>query len=220
MSANASQNEFTTPLGSAGHARLEFAHGGSRVTIHAENEISDLFRARFQGPTPMILADDGRVTIEYPRISPSEWLRPDRRAAEVLLNGSIPWEIVFSGGVSRLRADLSLLQLRSLEIGHGMSDAELVLPRPDGVVRVQVRGGVSKVAVHRPAGVGVRLSVAGGATKLMLDDEHFAAIGGAARIASRGSEDGGNRYEIEITGGASELSVDERRQAVSRYPRT
>jgi hypothetical protein len=36
------------------------------------------------------------------------------------------------------------------------------------------------------------------------------------RIASRGSEDDGDRYEIEISGGAGELSVDERRQAVSR----
>jgi hypothetical protein len=220
MTTKTRQNEFATPLGSADHAKLEVARGASRVTIHAEREVPDLFRARFEGPQPMVLGDDGRVTIEYPRISPSGWLRPDRRAAEVLLNASIPWEIVFSGGVSRLRADLSLLRLQSLELGHGVSDAELVLPRPRGIVRVEVRGGVSKAAIHRPAGVGVRLSLAGGATKLTLDDEHFGAMGGPMRIASRGSEDDADRYEIEISGGASELSIDERRQAVSRYPRT
>jgi hypothetical protein len=199
-------SDFTTPLGSAGHGRLEFARGAARVTIRGD-EISDLFRGRFIGAAPMVLGDDGRVTVEYPRLSPSEWLRPDRRAADVVLNSAIPWELVFSGGVFRLHADLTPLTLRSLEIRRGASDLDVFLPRPQGVVRIRVGGGASKVAFRRPVGVAVRLSIAGGASKLTLDDQHFGSLGHRTRLNAGPGADDRDRYEIEIGGGASELTV-------------
>jgi hypothetical protein len=205
------QSTFATPLGTASRGHLEFARGASRVTIGSDGGMPDLLRARFESVAPMVLADDGRVTIEYPRISPSEWLRPNRRAADVVLNGAIPWELVFGGGVSRLRADLRGVALRRLEIAHGASDLEVVLPEPEGVTRLRVGGGASKVTFRRPAGVAVALSIAGGSSKLTLDDLGYPSIGGGMRLSSRNGGEAADRYEIEIGGGASELTVAESR---------
>jgi hypothetical protein len=204
-----SKPEIAAPLAAADSGRLEFARGASRVTIDADRDLPDLFRASFQGPVPMLLTRDGRVTIEYPRLSPSTWLRPDRRSAEVSLNASIPWELVFGGGVSRLRADLGELTLLGVEISHGASDVELVLPAPRGIVPVRVGGGASKVVLRRPAGVAATLSIAGGAAGLSFDRQHLGAIGGETRLESPLAGETPDRYEVEIGGGASELLIGE-----------
>jgi hypothetical protein len=201
--------DFAAPLGSATSGRLEFARGASRVTLRVDGDLLDLARARFLGVVPMVLADDGRMTIEYPLVSPSEWLRPNRRAADVALNPSLPWDVVFSRGVSKLRADLAGLSLRSLEIGSGANDVELDLPEPQGVVPLRVKGGVSKVTLRRPAGVPVSLVIAGGASKIALDDQAWGSIGGETRLASLDADGKPDRYEIEIGGGASQLTIAE-----------
>ena len=201
--------EFRTPLGSERDGRLEFARGASRVTIQANGGMPDLFRARFEGAVPMMLADDGRVTIEYPRLLPSEWLRPNRRAADVELNPSVPWELVFGGGVSRLRADLRGLALRSLVIMGGASDLDVVLAQPRGVVQLRVDGGAANVALRRPAGVAVDVRIEGGVSKLALDDQRFGALGRETRLASPGAGVAPGRYEIRVGGGATDLAIAE-----------
>jgi hypothetical protein len=188
------RNELALPRGSATAARLEFARGASRVTIGGRIGMDDLVRARFAGMEPMVLAHDGRVTIEYPLASPSEWLTPNRRAADVALNASVPWELIFSGGVSRLRADLRDVVLRSLEIARGASDVEVDLPEPQGIVSVRIGGGASKVTIRRPAGVGARVSIEGSSV-----------VHGS--IAAHGASTSRNRFEIELGGGASEVTI-------------
>jgi hypothetical protein len=62
----------------------------------------------------------GRVTIQYGRFPFFDWLAHTHEPlADVTLNGSIPWEIEFHGGVSRLNADLSELPLRALDLTRG-----------------------------------------------------------------------------------------------------
>jgi hypothetical protein len=202
-------NIFAAPLGSAERGHLEFARGAARVTIAAGAEPDDLASARFDGSMPMVFADDGRLTIEYPRVSPSDWLHPSRRAAEVALNPSIPWELVFSGGVAKLRGDLGDLQVRGLEIRRGANDVRIDLPAPVGVVPIRIGGGASKVTLRRPAGTAVIVAVEGGTSKLEFDDERHGSLGGPTRLASPGATEAVNRYEIEIGGGASQLSIAE-----------
>jgi hypothetical protein len=203
------QDQITAPIGTATAGYLEFARGGSRITLHAHEEIAELYSARFEGAAPMAFAHDGRVTIEYPRLSPTEWLRPNRRAAEITLNQSLPWTLVFGGGVSGLRADLRRLTLVSFEIGGGASDIEILLPEPQGLVNLRVAGGASNVSLRRPAGSPARAHISGGASKLTFDEQRLGAVGGETQLASPFAEQADGRYEIEIEGGASELTVAE-----------
>ena len=200
---------ITAPIGTATAGYLEFARGGSRITLHAQEEIAELYRARFEGVAPMVFAQDGRVTIEYPRLSPTEWLRPNRRGAEIMLNQSLPWTLVFGGGVSGLRADLRRLTLVSFEIGGGASDIEILLPEPQGLVNLQVAGGASNVNLRRPAGSPTLVHISGGACELTFDDQRLGAVGGETQLATPGAEQADDRYEIEIEGGASEFTVAE-----------
>jgi len=205
-----SQHEIAAPLGAATEGRLEVAAGASHLTLSSHETATQLYRARFEGVVPMVLAHEGRVTIEYPRRSPSEWLRADRRAAQIALNRSLPWTLVFPGGVRGLCADLRHLTLSGLEIGGGASDVHVVLPRPRGVVWVRVAGGASGIRLNRPAASAARLHLAGGASAIAFDDRRIGAIGGHTRLASPGAEETADRYEIEIGGGASALAIWER----------
>ena len=198
--------EVFAPLGSASSGRLMFARGAANVTLSVDPLMEELFRARFDGPLLEVRAQDGDVTIRYPRtFHPFEWRK---RAAEVTLNGSIPWGIEFRGGLSGLDADLSGLGLGSFEVIGGASKVAVTLPRPSDTVTLRVSGGASNVTINRPAGVAVRVRVSGGATGLALDDQRFGAIGGETRLQTPDYEGAADRYDVEVSGGASGLTVD------------
>lgn len=200
--------DYTAPLGSITYGHLQFVRGAANVTLRVDSSLGDLYRARFDGPLPEVHARDGTVTIRYPRtFHPFDWRK---RAADVTLNGSIPWQIEFRGGLSELNADLSVLRLGSFEIIGGASRVAVTLPRPSGTVSVRVSGGASDITIHRPAGVAARVRVGRGASKLTLDDQHFGAIGGETRLQTPDYEGVADRYDIEVSGGASKLTVDTR----------
>lgn len=200
--------DYSVPLNTKMYGHLQFVRGAANVTIDSEAAMEDLYRARFDGPLPEVHARDGAVTVRYPRtFHPFDWRK---LAAEVVLSGSIPWQIEFRGGLSGLDADLSVLRLGSFEIVGGASGVALTLPRPSGTVSVRVTGGASDVTIHRPAGVAARVRVGRGASKLVFDDQRFGAIGGATRLQSLDYEEAVDRYDIEVSGGASKLTVDAR----------
>jgi hypothetical protein len=170
--------------------------------------MGDLYRARFDGPPPEVHVRDGAVTIRYPRtFHPFDWRK---RTAEVTLNPAIPWQIEFHGGLSRLDADLSVLELGSFEVTGGASGIVVTLPRPSGTVSVRVSGGASDVSIHRPEGVAARIRVGRGVSKLAFDEQRFGAIGRETRLQTIDYDGAADRYDLEVTGGASKLSIDTR----------
>ncbi len=90
---------------------------------------------------------------------------------------------------------------------RGCSDVDLTLPEPLRVVPVRLSGGASEVNIRRPAGVEARLSMKGGVSKLTFDEQSFDAVGGKLRLQSPGYGSASDRYEIEVSGGASEVTV-------------
>jgi hypothetical protein len=207
-SSVARSRDFSAPLGSVSSGRLEFARGAANVTLRVDSSMGHLYRARFDGPLPEVRAQDGAVTIRYPcTFHPFDWRK---RAVEVTLNGSIPWQIEFRRGLSRLDGDLSRLRLDSFEIIGGASRAAVTLPHPSGTVPVRVSGGASDVTIRRPAGVAARVNVGRGASKLAFDGQRFGAIGGETRLQTPDYESAAGRYDVEVSGGASRLDVDTR----------
>jgi hypothetical protein len=85
---------------------------------------------------PTVREEAGTVQIQYPRFSLLDW---SKLSADIVLNGSIPWQLELKGGVSKLNADLSALRLESFD------DLSIVLPT-GAAARLQVKGGVSKLA--------------------------------------------------------------------------
>ncbi len=192
--------------------RLRFTNGACRVVIRADLHLRDLYRARFEDRMPTVGVRAGVVTIRYPRVPSCDWL-DDRseRLAEVELNARIPWDVEVRGGASRLLADMRGLRLGSLSVDGGASRLEVVLPDPSGAVSAVILGGASNVAIRCPEGVSARLRVEGGVTNLTFGDRRIGATGGELDLRSRGYEDAVDRYDIAVTGGANNMSIERQR---------
>lgn len=197
--------EFAAPLGSVESGRLVFANGASRLTLRAGSGMDDLYTARFEGTAPKVEVEGGTVTFRRSRRFTLFDLR--RHSEGVTLNAAVPWEVEVRGGAARTDADLGGLDLASFVLKGGISDLDLTLPEPSGVVPVRLSGGASKVNIRRPAGVEARMTVKGGAARLTFDEQSFDAVGVKVQLQSRGYEEASDRYEIEVSGGASEITV-------------
>jgi hypothetical protein len=205
-------HDFAAPLGSAAEGRLTFVRGASLLTLAGDPALADLFRARFEGPTPQVRAAGGDVTVRYRRLSLAEWARFallwGRFASTIQLNTSIPWLVDIRGGVSKLDADLRALRLSGLLAAGGASEVAVDLPAPAGLVTIRISGGASHVTLRRPASAAVRVVVGRGASQITLDAQHYGAVGGTVRLETPGGSQATNRYDIEVAGGASHLTVD------------
>lgn len=209
-----SGDHFAAPLGSSSSGRLRFTNGAHRVAIRAGVHMRALCHARFEDRMPMIGVRGGVVTIRYPRVSSCDLLGPQCECpAEVALNARVPWDIEVRGGASNLVADLRELHLGSLSLDGGASRLEVVLPTPSGTVTVVVLGGASNVVIHRPYGVAARLRVGGGATSLRFNDRRIGAAGGELDLRDRDYDGATDRYDVTVTGGASNVSIDNQRVA-------
>jgi hypothetical protein len=207
-----SGDHFVAPLGLSSSGRLRFTNGAHRIIIQTDSRLRGLYRAHFGDRMPIVEVRRGIVTIQYPRFPGGDWLNDrSERLAEVELNAHIPWDVEVRGGALRLLADLRGLRLESLKVDGGASRLEVVLPAPSGIVTVVILGGASNVAIRRPTGVAARLRVDGGATNLKFNEEHIGAAGGELDLQSGDYDGASDRYDIAVTGGANNLSIDEQR---------
>jgi DNA-binding MarR family transcriptional regulator len=194
------------PIGTVQHGRLRFVSGAARIQLRGAR-IKDLYRAVFDGKRPQVTVDpSGEVSIQYRGFS---WVGVRDIGAQLTLTSAVPWSIEIRRGVSHLSADLHELQITSIDITGGASESELSLPRPRGTSTLRLLGGASRLVVRRPRGTAVQVSVRGGASNLAFDAQRLGAVGGPTRLSTPGWETATDRWSIELTGGASDLSVVE-----------
>lgn len=202
--------DFTAPLNGATSGRLVFASGATNVTIRSEPALAELMRARFEQQAPGVRVYEGTITIQYRTYGLFDWLTNRREpVATITLTPTVPWEIEFTGGVSKLKAELGRLHLRSLDL-NSVSDATLVLPRPMDITHLCLSGSASNLTIYRPTGVALRLHIGGGASNLRIDGQRFGAIGGGLDWQSADEASAPARVEINISGSVSNLTVAER----------
>jgi MarR family len=221
-------SRFTAPLGNVTRGRLVFVSGAPRLALNfaplgpranarviAETSASrleftgaapagDLIAATFEGPRPDVRVAGGEVTIRYRRQAISAFLT---RKARVALCGSIPWTIELDGGITDLTGTLEAVSLERLDVEGGANHVRLELPRPTGTAAVRIGGVVSSARLHRPAGVPVAVRVAGGVAHLRVDGGRREQVAGQKRYVGPGFAESPDRYELEVLGGASEVTV-------------
>lgn len=198
--------QFTAPLDGVALGRLEFIKGSAKARLGVDASLTGLYRGEFKGSVPDINVDGGTVTIGHKRhLLPFDW-----RVAKstIALNPAVPWEISMKGGMWKLICDLRGLELRSLEVGGGASDVEIWLPAAAGVVPIRISGGASDVRLHRPAECALAAEVSGGASQLIFDGQELASMGRRSRIESPNYAASQNRFEVRLSGGASQLTID------------
>jgi len=196
--------ELRAPLGSATRGRLEITNGVAGMTLRANPAMAELCAGRFQGKPPTMQVEGGtvRITLRHKRVQ----LRT--HTADLALSPRVPWDVDISSGVWRLRADLRGLRVGSFAASGGAADMTLLLPAPEGTVPVRLSGGAHKLTIRRPPGVAARVRVGTGVRRLTLDTLHLGSADGETRWETPDFEAASGRYDVEIDGGANQLTFD------------
>jgi DNA-binding HxlR family transcriptional regulator len=197
--------DFTAPLEGVESGRLVFSSGASRLVVRTGVGMDELYRASFEGPVPEVNIEGGTVTFRYPRRL--RLFARSKQGAEVALSAAVPWRIELEGGASEVVAELGGLDLSGLEVRGGASSFRVELPEPSGTVPVRIAGGASEIVVRRPSGVAARVRLKGWASQLTFDDQTFGAVGSDVRLQSPGYEDAAGRYDVEVSGSASDVTL-------------
>jgi len=191
-------DDFGAPLEAVERGELRIAGGASELVIRADPDLRALFAARFEGRPPRIEAAQGVVRIGG---------LGHARGGDVALSTAVPWDVEVSGGARRLSVGLDGARVRSLVVGGGASEVAIGLGRPEGTVPVRFGGGARNVSIQRPPGTACRVRIRSGASRLALDDLYFGSVGGETRWQSPDFAAAEDRYDIEVTGGASRLTI-------------
>jgi hypothetical protein len=185
-------------------AQLVFPHGVANLTIRVDESMLKKYRGEFDGPKPRVTEGDGVISIDYSGFNPLTW---GRTSAAVTLSPSVAWFIEIRGGASHWGGDLRKIEVAGIDVRGGVSKVDLRLPQPNGLVPIRVSGGVSHLTLRRPGGVPARVHIGGGASKLELDTQYLGAIGGPVRLETSGYPGSTDRYDLEIGGGASTVTI-------------
>jgi DNA-binding MarR family transcriptional regulator len=195
-------------LGAISQARLLIRAGAWELTINGGAQPGELFHARFEGKQPTVRVRDSTVVVAY-RGGMRDIVDWRRRGALVALNTTIPWSVEVHGGLSKARADLAPIELRSFELTGGADRMHLDLGVPSGSVPVRVTGGAIALRIERPTDVPVHLRIRGGAMRVQLDEQRLGSASDVD-IETPGASQSEDRFEVEVTGGASRVIVARR----------
>jgi DNA-binding MarR family transcriptional regulator len=195
----------SAPLGAISDARLLIRSGAWELTIGGGAQPGELFHARFDGKQPTVRVRDSTVVVAY-KSGMRDIVDWRRRGALVALNTTVPWSVEVHGGLSKARANLAPVELRSFELSGGADRMHLDLGAPTGSVPVRLTGGAIALRIERPADVPVHLRIRGGAIHVQLDDQRLGSASDVD-IETPGASQKEGRFEVEVTGGAHRVSV-------------
>ena len=198
----------------SGHtdAALDVVTGTPALTVRVANlggPNGTLLRAATPdgAPRPEVrLAETGttaRSDNEFVSVSASDGSSP----VTITLNSAVTWVIDFAGGTQRTVADLRGGRVAGIIVAAGSDTVDLTLPRPAGMVPVQLAGGASQFLLSLPGGVPVRVTAGGGAGEVTLDGQDHTGVGGGSVFATAGWAAGTAGYDVNATAGVSRVAV-------------
>ena len=211
-SVGAQKVDASAQSGGLTAATLDLNYSAATVDVNAADLGDRLYQVHVDYPAgenpPTISLDheNGRLEIhESSSFSPFHLFGSNRRHIVLALTDRIPWTIQVGGGATNLSLDLRHLQLTKLEVSGGANRMDAQLPAAKGTVMLQVSGGASNLTLRAPAETQWRIGVSGGANAVTINGSTSGALGGDFERQSPGYGTATNRYDIQISGGASRL---------------
>jgi len=199
-------------LGGLTAATLDLSYNAATVDIRAGSLGDSLYQAHVDYPgsenPPTISLDRESGTLEIRESAsfvPFRLFGSSRRHLLVTLSDRIPWAIQVGGGATNLRLDLGGLQLSKLQVSGGANRLDAHLPSPKGTVLIDVSGGASNLTLRAPAQSEWRVAVSGGVSAVTINGSSSGTLGGDFQRQSPGYDSATNRFDIQISGGASRV---------------
>lgn len=184
-------------------AVLTFDNGLSRARLAGDPALQGLLAAWFGDPLPLAWVAGTTVHVKYPI---GARLLRKTNPNTIHISPRVPWTVDLHGGVERLEADLSGIDLHAFTSHGGAADVRLVLGRPSGTCTIRLDS-VRALRLVRPGDVPVRIELGKGATDVALDDRRFGAVGGGLTDETSGYDTAQARYLVVVPGGAAGLAV-------------
>ena len=205
--------DVSSPAETLKSGELNIGAGAARLEVRGGPTSGDLYRGQLdfpRGEKPRVSFDreSGRVSIEGGQGFHFLGLGAQRRHVDLTLSDHVPWRIEVGGGANSANLDLRTLQLTAIDVSGGATRADLRLPAPKGALPIQVSGGANNVTLHVPAGAAVRVEASGGANNVSVFGHRVNAFGGDSSYQTDGYSSAGDRYEIRLSGGASNVRVE------------
>jgi hypothetical protein len=171
-------------------ARLVVRRGLGNATLVGAETMAELYTARCTGRAPRARCSGGVVELTYPELALCA-----RARTEISLNASVPWEIEIAVGASDIRADLTQLRMRSVDVNGRVARLTIDLGNPDGTLSIRL-GAVDNTTIRRPSGVPVRLRIRGEARGVTLDDRSVPRKCGPTAVTTPGYDHAAHRVDI------------------------
>jgi TetR/AcrR family transcriptional regulator, tetracycline repressor protein len=180
---------------------LAIDSGSRGVVVLAGGPMDGLFRIPHDTATaaPTVVRDE-RVIVRR--------LRGGKRG-EIEINAAHPWRVQVQGPTWNTLLDLRGINLRGVQVDSSATKIECLLPRPRGVVPIHISSGVVRVAIRRIPGTAVATVIKSGAVQVTLDDFHTRLPIADTRWETPGAAIAPDRYELEVSGGAVRVSLDD-----------
>jgi len=197
-------------VGSLNQATLTVDAGASTMTVEGSNSLgSELYRAHIEyaGSKPAISLDRSTGNLRIFKNNDFSFFANRRFVLNLQLNSVVPWNVSANTGASNDTLKLSAVRVGSITLNAGASRADITLGRPTGIVRISVDGGAITLRLHRPSGSEAFVHVSGGAVNLDADGRQLHGVGDET-WQSAGYDGAADAYQVEINGGASNVSVD------------
>ncbi len=190
------------PAAEGSTASIAVDSGSTGVVLRAGTGVEDLARpARDAGGVSPAIVRGETVTVRRLR---------GVGKGEVELDSGRAWKFKIQAPTWNTLLDARGLDVREIHIDSGATKVECFLSSPRGVVPIHISSGVVGVSIHRPRGAAVVARVHTGAVKIKLDDHLMKVAVSDVLWESERAASKADRYELDISSGAVQVTLDER----------
>ena len=185
--------------GGAGQFRVV---GGSPALVEAHSASADLRVRRSPDVVPQTTSTHADVRIDQIGNRRVGGVATD---VETRIASDIPTELSINGGAGEFMIDLSDVKITSAELNVGAASLTLTLPKPSGMVNIDVNAGASSIVIEVPDGVEARVTTTGLVLTLRSSNPRITTSGNSAETSGYGTA--AARVTVHVTAGASSVTI-------------
>jgi hypothetical protein len=197
-------------VGSLTQANLHGDAGAVTTTVDGTSALGpDLYHAHieYSGSKPDVTLDRSTGDLQISQNSDFGFFGGGHLVIHIQVNSAVSWAFGVNTGSASDTFNIASLKVGSMDLNTGASREDITLGPPTGMVPININGGAVTVHLHRPSGTDAAVHVSGAAANLVADGQQYHGIGDLSWQSS-GYAGASNAYQVEVSAGASSVTMD------------